>query len=325
MASDHLSSHSLEDSGLDPRRILDMNYAFARTAMLMAAVRLRLFTHLSERSMTAADLAATTETRLAATERLLGGLQTLGLVEREGDTYRLTPIAAHFLVEGKPTYLGGDTLTMVDYLPAWFSLHHTLRTGRPYRDLGQAAVAEAFFAPHVRDLFPVMYPIATRLATVLDLGEREAPLQVLDVGAGSGAWSAAFAQQYPQALVTAIDLPAVVTQGRQQIAALGLSDRFTWVEADITMLPMGPAAYDLIIVAHVCRFLGAQRSCDLLKRLAGCCAPGGILVVADILLSADRSGPSFALILDLSMVVNTSQGRLCTFHPFHTWLHEGGF
>jgi len=43
---------------IDSRPILDMNYAFARTAMLVAAVRLHIFTFLSDRELTPAALAA---------------------------------------------------------------------------------------------------------------------------------------------------------------------------------------------------------------------------------------------------------------------------
>ncbi|MBV9708947.1 MAG: methyltransferase domain-containing protein [Chloroflexi bacterium] len=325
MAQYSSASYLAMDSGFDPGSILDMNYAFARTAMLVAAVRLRLFTHLAERSMSAVTLSAIAETEPDVTQRLLSGLRTLGLVEQEGDTYRLAPIASHFLVEGKPSYLGGDTLATMEYLPAWFTLPHTVRTGKPYRDLGQPSVAEAFFAAHVRDLFTVVYPIAKQLVGALHLRERESCLQVLDVGAGSGAWSAAFAQQYPNAVVTAIDLPTVAAQGRQQTAELGLSNRFTWVEADITTLPLDYASYDLVIVAHLCRFLGEQRSRELLERLAVCCVPDATIVIAEVLLLDDRSGPPLALTLDLSLAVNTSQGRLFTFQELRTWLHESGF
>ena len=43
---------------IDPGPILDMNYAFARTATLVAAVRLHIFTFLSDRELTPAALAA---------------------------------------------------------------------------------------------------------------------------------------------------------------------------------------------------------------------------------------------------------------------------
>lgn len=91
--------------GINPGPILDMNYAFARTATLVAAVRLHIFTLLSDRELTSAALAAIAKTEPGPTERLLNGLRTLGLVVREGDVYRLTPIANHFLVEGKPSYM----------------------------------------------------------------------------------------------------------------------------------------------------------------------------------------------------------------------------
>src|SRR5438874_1182269 len=99
------SSFSPVVPDIDPKAILDMNYAFARTAMLVAAVRLHIFTFLSDRELTPAALAAIAKTEPAPTERLLNGLRILGLVEREGDVYRLTPVANLFLVEGKPTYL----------------------------------------------------------------------------------------------------------------------------------------------------------------------------------------------------------------------------
>lgn len=310
---------------LDPRRILDMNYAFAHTAMLVAAVRLHIFTHMAQGAGTPVALAELVHTAPGSTERLLKGLVTLGLVEKEGDTYRLTALADHFLVEGKPAYLGGDTLAMLDYLPAWFDLDRTLRTGQPYRDLGDAATSEAFFAPRVRDLFPLVHPVAKRTAAIVPLESREhPPLQILDVAAGSAPWSAAFAQQYPSAHVTAVDLPAVVEQGRQQIADIGLEDRYTWKEADMEAIAYPPASYDLIIVAHICRFIGEERARALLAKLTKSLRPGATLILADIFFSDDASSPPAALTLDLSMLVNTAQGHIWTCNEVSEWLKESG-
>jgi len=318
------SQYSVETA--DPRLILDMNYAFARTAMLVAAVRLHLFSVLAtEKSMSAPTLAKALKTDPDFTARFLRGLSGLGLVEQDGETYHLTPVSSRFLVEGKPGYLGGDTLMMMDFLPAWFALDQTLHTHKPYRDLGQAEESAAFFAPHTRDLFSITYPFAKRLATSLELRNSERPLRVLDVGAGNASWSSAFAELYTNVQVTAVDLPAVAAQGRQQVAELGLADHYRWIEADIMEVSLESEGYDLIIVAHLCRYLGEQRTRDLLKKLASSCSRDGTLVLVDILLADDRSGPSFALTLDISMLLNTSQGRLSTFQEFATWLRESGF
>ncbi|MBA2286674.1 MAG: methyltransferase domain-containing protein [Ktedonobacteraceae bacterium] len=308
-------------SGINPQPILDMNYAFARTAMLVAAVRLHLFTHLAGGALTSVELAARAHTAPDPTERLLKGLGVLELVEKVGDTYQLTPTADRFLVEDRPSYLGGDTLAMLDYLPAWFQLDETLRTATPYRDLGHAAVAEAFFAPRVRDLFPIIYPLATRAAAVLSIAE---PVHMLDVGAGSAPWSAAFAKRYPAARVTALDLPEVVAQGQQHIAEIGLADRYTWIAADMETVTYPAFTYDLIIVGHVCRFIGEDRSRVLLKRLEQSLRPGGTLLLADVFLADDHTGPPPAVTLDLSMLVNTSQGHIWPCSEVSRWLSDAG-
>lgn len=324
MVSQPPRSQAPAPPALDPRRILDMNYAFASTAMLVAAVRLRLFTHMAHKALTPRALAVLASTALGPTERLLKGLEVQGLVEREGDAYRLTSLSAHFLVEGKPSYLGGDTLAMLDYLPAWFELDRTLCTSQPYRDLGDAATAEAFFAPRVLDLFPLVHPVAKRTVAIVSLGAGEQPLRVLDVGAGSAPWSAAFAQQYPFAHVTAVDLPRVVEQGRQQVAELAMSDRYTWIEADMETVTYPALSYDLVILAHVCRFIGEERARALLRKLTKSLRSGGTLILADVFFADDRSGPAAALTLDLSMLVNTAHGHIWTCSEVSAWLKDSG-
>lgn len=324
MVSQPLHSQPLAPPVPDPRRILDMNYAFASTAMLVAAVRLRLFTHLAHTALTPAALAALAHTAPEPTERLLKGLEGQGLVEREGSAYRLTALSAHFLVEGQPGYLGGDTLAMLDYLPAWFELDRTLSTSDPYRDLGDAATAEAFFAPRVRDLFPLVHPVAKRTAAIVPLKMPEVSLHVLDVAAGSAPWSAAFALRYPSAHVTALDLPKVVAQGQQQMDELALKDRYTWIEADMEAWQYPAHAYDLVIVAHVCRFIGEERARTLLGKLIKSLHVGGTLILADVFLADDRSGPPAALTLDLSMLVNTAQGHIRTCSEVSAWLQDRG-
>lgn len=316
---------SSSTSSPHPKQVLDLNYAFASTAMLLAAVHLHLFSYLADGMDTPATLARRIGCDEDAIARLLSGLSTIGMVCQEGAHYALTPVAKQFLVEGKPGYLGGDTLAMEDYIPAWLQLDTTIRTRTPYRDLGDPTIAEVFYAPRVRDLFPVVYPLARRLTERLELVTGERPLAVLDVAAGSAGWSVPFVQRYPQAQVTAIDLPAVVKEGRQQVEELGLSERFSWIAQNIFTVDLPVAAYDVVIVAHLCRFIGEERSRQLFARLLKSLKPGGTLVVADILLADDRSGPAFALVLDISMLVNTHDGHIFTFENFQTWLTDTGF
>lgn len=310
---------------LSPQSVLDMNYAFARTALMVASVRLHLFTALAGKALTPAELATATQAFPEPIARLLKGLETLALVTREGSAYRLSPLAEHFLVEGKPTYLGGDTLGMLDFMPAWFHLEQTVRTATPYRDLGNPATAEDFFAERVRDMFSAVFPAASSLAATLSLAEPDdGTLQILDVAAGAAPWSAAFASRYPLARVTAIDLPAVVTQGKQQVVDLSLSDRFSWLAANIEEYEYPSGHYDLILCGHVFRFFSDERVRSLLDKLTKSLRAGGTLAVADIFLADDGKGPQAALTIDLSMLVNTAQGRIRRPGEIAAWLGELG-
>jgi 2-polyprenyl-3-methyl-5-hydroxy-6-metoxy-1,4-benzoquinol methylase len=310
---------------IDARQLLDMNYAFAQTALLIAAVRLHLFTILAEIPLNARELADRMHIDSQALERLLQGLRMLELLSQDGDVYRLTPLADRFLVEGKAGYLGGETLAMLDYISAWLQLDKTLQTGIPFRDLGDASTAEDFFTPRVRDLFQVIYPVAYRTAIELKLAHsKDTSLQILDVGAGSAPWSVAFAQCYPSSHVTALDLPNVVEQGQQQIVELGLEDRYTWISASMDTVEFPSHCYDLIIVAHVLRFIGDQRAKHILPRVIKSLRPRGTLIVADIFFAEDRQGPKSAITLDVSMLVNTQQGHIRTWREIAHWLNACG-
>lgn len=310
---------------LSPYRVLEMNYGFSHTALLVAAVRLRLFSHLDATPRTAQALAALVGTEVDPTARLLRGLEGLGLVTHADLVYQLTPLAGHFLVEGKPTYLGGDTLAMLDYLPAWLGLDQTARTSVPYRDLGDAATAEAFFAPRVRDLFPLVHPVAQRTFAALDREDiRAAERHLLDVGAGSAPWSIAFAELYAGARITAIDLPAVAEAGRGLVAERGLNERFIWMAGNIEEVPLTSQEYDIIVVGHLLRFFSDARSQALLQKLSLALHPGGMLLIADVFLADNGQGPPAAITLDLSMLVNSAGGRIRTCQEVAHWMKGCG-
>src|SRR5260221_14425929 len=71
---------------------------------------------------------------------------------------------------------------------------------------GPPAVREAAYSGIVSGLAEVFAQGARQLAATL----AGSPMQILDVGAGSGIWSLAMAEHYPHARVTALDLPGVL-------------------------------------------------------------------------------------------------------------------
>ena len=82
--------------------------------------------------------------------------------------------------------------------------------------------------------------------------------------------------------------------------------------------------YDLILCGHVCRFISDERTKNLFSRLAESLRSGGTLLIADIFMAEDRANPPPALILDLSMLVNTAGGRIRAVSEIAHWLSESG-
>src|SRR5260370_7427848 len=111
-------------------------------------------------------------------------------------------------------------------------------------------------------VFPLTYPTAWQAANQFDQ-----PLQgrVLDMFAGSGAWSIAMALRHPQVEVVARDEPTLLESVQERVQQFGLEERFILKTAEEDERSFEPESFSLIIVSHACRFLGARKSQELLR------------------------------------------------------------
>jgi release factor glutamine methyltransferase len=100
--------------------------------------------------------------------------------------------------------------------------------------------------PETEELFE--HVVKRRAAALSSAETAPAPLRVLDLGTGSGALALALAKAWPDARVTALDASedALALAG-ENAAALGLSERVTFLKSDwFSALPSGEA-YDVIV------------------------------------------------------------------------------
>jgi release factor glutamine methyltransferase len=75
----------------------------------------------------------------------------------------------------------------------------------------------------------------------------EKPLRILDIGTGTGAIALALATHLPSAEITALDIsPAALAIARDNAAALGLTDRITFIESDLLTALSTPQPYSLL-------------------------------------------------------------------------------
>jgi precorrin-6B methylase 2 len=318
-------SSAAQPTDVTPEKVMRYVWGYAPPLILEAAVRTGVFDSLKDGSKTAAQVSDATGASLRGITSILNALAGLELLEKNEDSYSLTPESRVFLLKDAPGYLGGMIAHISSQLiPKWLDIENIVRTGRPSATVNTAAEGSAFFEKFVSALFPFNYGAASAAADPLNVANATAPVRVLDLAAGSGVWGIALAQKSPQVTVTAVDWPGVLEITKKTAAQLGLADRFHFIAGDLAEAHFG-RGYNIATLGHILHSEGPERSKALLRKTFDALAPGGTIVIAEFLVDPDRKANTMGLIFDVNMLVNTEKGGTYSFEEIREWLSEAGF
>ncbi len=249
----------------------------------------------------------------------------LEFLKRKGERYALTAESAAFLVASKPAYHGGFFRHITrQLLPQWMQLTHSVRTGRPALSVNQKGNGAEFFAEFVEALFPMSYRAAQMLGKHLGIPEASSPVSVLDIGAGSGVWGIALAQQSPLVTVRAVDWPRVLEVTQKVARQHGVGDRLQTVAGDLLEADFG-TGHQAATIGHILHSEGRERSRQLLRKTFAALAPGGTVVISEFMPNDERTGPPTPLLFAVNMLIHTETGDTFTFAELSAWLREAGF
>lgn len=317
---------------LTPLPLMRLVTGFWSFKTLAAAVELDLFTRLADgRSITVAQLCDEYGLADRPADTLLAACASLGLLVKEpgGDGYRNAPVAEEFLVVGRPYYFGGQVRYCDErtYLP-WHRIGEALRTDRPLT--WDPQTQESVFSnvdPQMLELFwEAMY--ATSIFTARALGEAYdfgAHDRLLDLGGGSGAYPIELCRRYPDLRASVYDLPHVVPIAADKAAAAGMSDRIATIAGDFFTDPALPDGHDVMLLSMVLHDWDEPTNRALLARCHRALPSGGVIVISELLLNPDRTGPAEAALMGMNMLVETVGGRNYSETEYADWLADAGF
>jgi ubiquinone/menaquinone biosynthesis C-methylase UbiE len=309
-----------------PERIMQMAWGYVPPLVLEAAIRHHVFDVLDSGPKDIWEVEKATGASARGLAAIMDALVGLNFLSKdEQGRYALTPESDAFLVSTKPSFQGGFIKHCSEHLiPRWLHINEVVATGKPVSAVNEEKSGGEFFHNFVLDIFPMSYPAAQTLAAHMNYGSAGAPVNVLDIGAGSGVWGIAVAQSSPRVQVTAVDWPEVIDITKKTSAKFGLADRFSFTIGDLHDVDFG-SGHHLATVGHILHSEGEKRSRELLARIYKALASGGTIAVQEFLVNKERTGPLNGLFFAVNMIVNTTEGNTWSFEEIGAWLEEAGF
>ena len=262
------------------------------------AVRCGVLGALRAEPQTAAQVAQACSLATGPAELLLDALIPLGVVRKDGETYALSQLA-EMLLSGSYKNLGDEY---------WAHLPAFLQTGQPIAKMDDVAKSEAFYQTQAAVLGWMLGPAAQCAAHTL-AGTLPPKAAILDIGAGSGIWSLTLAQQTADAVVTAVDWPAVLEVAAETAENLGLSHRLTTIAGNYHQVELPSEQFDLAILANVTHLETSDGNRALLAKVWQALKPGGRVVIIDVFPGQPMGDLNLAL-YKLGLALRTEHGHV---------------
>lgn len=312
-----------------PLPLMQLATGFWAFKTLASAHELGLFTRLSgTKGTTSEELAKSLDLHPRPAEMILTGCAALGLLERRGGRYRNSPLAEEYLVRGKPYYFGG-CVQMFDrrLYPGWGKLTQALKTNRPttWNPDTQKSLFDGEDPEMLGVFWEAMHSLSSHTARALGKAvDFRKVRRLLDVGGGSGAYDIELCRLYPKLRSTVYDLPFVAKIAQAKADAAGLGGRVSSSPGDFFADAAFPAGHDAILLSMILHDWAEPRNRELLRKAYAALPSGGMIVISELLVNDEKTGPPAAALMSLNMLIET-EGRNYTPAEYSAWLKEAGF
>jgi len=272
------------------------------------------------------ELAAATEADRSSLHRLLRMLTAPGVFHEETDgRFGITPLGATLRSDGPDSvrdwalFVGAPEMWAV-----WAGLRESVMSGQASFPTVHGAPMWEYIAGHP-DLGNAFNSWMTRQSrqhnSALVAAYDFSPFRVVaDIGGGQGSTLAAVMSEHPTLRGVLLDLPQVVAQ-TAALDEAGVADRCQVVGGN--MLRAVPSGADAYLIKRVLMDWSDVDSITILRNCADAMAPGGKVLVVEMLMPAgNEPGPAKAF--DLLMLLNQPGGRIRTEADFHKLFAAAG-
>lgn len=291
---------------------------------VVVAVRLGVFDALGGSSLTPSELAARTMSNEDAIRLLLGALEPLGYIRREGERYANTAMAKKWMLNSSP-YPFRDVIEFWEYvLEAWSRADDSIRRGGPQQ------VLEDWLSSHpegwrIYQSAMLAYGRYEAEAVVNRLMVPPGARQLIDLGGGHGIYAMKLCQKHPELSASIFDRKEALSITAETAVKEGVSEHITTKEGDFLSDDIG-SGYDIALLFGSVHQYSSEVNTKTVKKIASALNPKGLLVIKDEF--SNMSGTTTARAWLRFQGLNYFAifgGRTYSTQEVFGWLRKGGF
>ena len=321
MSSTAVEAHVGEVS---PHLVVDAMFACRKTAAIVAAIELDLFTLIGDGS-NAASLAAAANADERGVRILCDYLVVNGFLTKTGNQYALTPSSRVFLDRHSSAYMGGA----IEFLAAPEILKQILDDPPSYvRNGGSIGLANMspdnpVWVKFARGMGSFTGGSAISLAAEM-ANLRMQPRKILDIAAGHGLFGIEMAKAFPSAEIVAVDWGSVLELAKQNAQQFGVAERYKVIAGSAFEVDWG-TDYDLILLPNFLHHFDLETCAGLLRKCRASLSAEGKVVAVDFVPNDDLVSPPFPAAFSWEMLASTPRGEAYTQKDLAEMARRAGF
>jgi ubiquinone/menaquinone biosynthesis C-methylase UbiE len=314
---------------IDPTPIFELFRGAYATELLTAAVaHFGVFALLEKQPLPMASLRQALQLEERPAHVLITALRAMQLVEEQAGLLQLTPLAKEHLIAGTPFDVG-DYLSLAAQSPGVLAMVECLRTNRPlnsdntagaafiYRDGIASAMEQSETARHFTlALAGRAKNVAPHVAANFDFSRTE---RLLDLGGGTGIYALEIIKHYAQIEAIVFDRPEVLRVAEEFLPAASRS-RITLQSGDMFTDPL-PSNCDTILLSNILHDWDVPACQELIQRCVAALPSGGKLLIHDVFLNDDLSGP-LPIALYSAALFTFTEGRAYSQQEYAAWMSQ---
>ncbi len=295
----------MEPSKWTPADLLQLSGGYWSTCALHAAVKLDLFSLLSENALTAEELTETGRVKQRGVSMLLNALVALGLLENRDARFSATPFAVEFLSTTSPRYLGHIIMHHHHLMAGWAHLDESVTSGAQLRERMSGGDEPQYRESFLMGMFNLAMLAAPKIVPVIDLGGRR---RLLDLGGGPGTYAIQFCLHNPELFAVVYDLPTTRQFAETTIDKFGLAARIAFNDGNFITHGID-GIFDVAWLSHILHSEGPEGCEVVIAKAMAALEPGGLILIQEFILDDTLDGPLFPALFSLNMLLGTPEGQ----------------